>query len=111
MEKNYHELIRDHHRDWCEMRLAYTDDTMMVEWFDGVRIDPRTIPAGKHAYQTRHSDYCDNLSLPRTVLEENEVCCVNFCGTIVTDKPLDLKGKGYRAKWTGERPVVYWSQI
>ena len=49
-------------------------------------------------YETRHSDY--DMSVPVTI--ENKVS-VNFCNTIITDKPLPLPDGGYiEIEWNEE---------
>lgn len=81
------------------MRLKYKRRKMLVQNFDGIRLDNNTIPCGLHSYQTRHSD--TDPSLPITVVPEGQVVMVNFCGTIVTDEPLDV---------SEETKIAYWSQ-
>ena len=63
-------------------------DIHKVEYFDGIRIDPQSLPKGKHMYHTRHSD--NDISQPVTIAPEGTAVIVNFCGTIVTDQPLEV---------------------
>lgn len=56
------------------------------EFFDW-RIDPTTIPEGKHVYMCRHDDNGDWVT-PVTI--ERRVW-VNFCGTFITDAPLEFE--------------------
>ena len=63
-------------------------DIHRVEYFDGIRIDPQSLPKGKHMYHTRHSD--NDISQPVTIAPEGTAVIVNFCGTIVTDQPLEV---------------------
>ena len=77
------------YRDKLKIRIKRQKGVHEVEYYDGVRISRDTIPAGKHAYQTRHSD--KDCCQPVTILPENAAVIVNFCGTIVTDYPLDVK--------------------
>lgn len=58
------------------------------EFFDGMRIDPDTIPSEKTWYQTRHDDD-GNWSDPVTIVRGRIL--VNFCGTLVSDADIDLK--------------------
>lgn len=71
-----------------EIRLKKEKEINRVEYFDGVRIDPNSVPDGKHLYHTRHSD--TDLSQPKTILPEGKVCVVNFCGSIVTEQALTI---------------------
>ena len=75
--------------DKLEIRLKRQRDFHVVEYFDGVRINPESLPTGKHMYHTRHSD--TDISQPVTIAPEGQVIVVNFCGTIVTDIPLNVK--------------------
>ena len=53
--------------------------------FTDVRIDPATIPEGKHMYHIRHSD--NDWGAPRTI--EPRVV-VNFFGTVILDKEIEF---------------------
>ncbi len=55
------------------------------EYLD-MRIDRRTVPRGKYAYDCRHDDSGDWVT-PATI--ERRVW-VNFAGTFVTDEPIDF---------------------
>lgn len=59
------------------------------KWHDAVRIDPSTMPNGKHGYQTRHTD--TDWSAPASIVGECADVRVNFCGTFVTDKALPIE--------------------
>lgn len=87
---NYADASRDNY-DTIEFRLHRSKEVIQGEWFDGERIDPATIPEGKYLYETRHSDKCDNLSMPASI--KNTSVIVNFCGSVVTTKPITYKGK------------------
>lgn len=54
--------------------------------FIDLRIDPNTIPQGKHWYHCRHDDDGDWVT-PVTI--EPRVI-VNFCGTFITDKEIEF---------------------
>lgn len=70
------------------MALTLSDGREITgEFFDGMRIDPETIPSGKHWYQTRHDDN-GNWTDPVTILRGRII--VNFCGTLISDADLDL---------------------
>lgn len=58
------------------------------EFFDGMRIEPQTIPSGKSWYQTRHDDD-GNWSDPVTIVRGRII--VNFCGTLISDADIDLR--------------------
>lgn len=74
----------------CQLiiRLKRRKEFLTVDYHDGVRVDPATLKPGQHLYHTRHSD--TDLAQPRTILPEGRAVIVNFCGSIVTDKPLDI---------------------
>ena len=86
---NYQELRNQCYKSIIDIRIKRQKEIHEVEFYDGVRIDPSTIPSGKHMYQTRHSD--TDLSRPLTIAPEGVSIVVNFCGTIVSDTPLDVK--------------------
>ncbi len=72
-------------KETLTIRLKRQKTFHFVEYHDGLRV---TAPAGRHAYQTRHSD--TDVCLPATILPEGQDCIVNFCGTIVTATPLNV---------------------
>lgn len=78
------------YEDTLEIRLKYQRDFHMVEYFDGVRLNDETIPEGKYAYQTRHSD--TDWATPVSIVPLGKKVLVNFCGTIVSDHPLNVRG-------------------
>ena len=61
----------------------------LVEWFVGIRIDPATIPEGKHLYQTRHAE--GDWGRPISITKGNVL--MNFCGSVVTSESLCLEGE------------------
>ena len=71
-----------------EIRMKRQKDIHKVEYFDGVRVNPDTLPKGKHLYHTRHSD--TDISQPVAIAPKGTIIVVNFCGSIVTDKPLNV---------------------
>lgn len=75
--------------DTLEIRIKRQKDIHKVEYFDGIRIDPKSLPKGKHMYHTRHSD--NDVCQPVAIAPEGTAVIVNFCGTIVTDKPLEVE--------------------
>lgn len=109
--KDYMVERRDNY-DTISFRLRWQKEEIKGEWFDGVHLDPCTIPDGKYLYETRHSDLCDNLSMPASI--KCTQIRVNFCGSVVTDKPITLKGKEltYEDEWSiSQRSVCYDSGI
>lgn len=85
-------LHRYNPSDGQKMTFFLSDGrTLSGEFFDGMRIDPDTIPAGKHWYQTRHDDY-GNWSDPVTIIEEHGIA-VNFCGTLISDTSLGIESE------------------
>lgn len=80
-------LKREH--DFLEIRMKRKKEVHLVEYFDGIRIDPSTVPEGKHLYHTRHSD--TDITSPVSIVPEGQAVIVNFCGSVVTDKPLEVK--------------------
>lgn len=83
---NYSEL--QDYRSILEIRIKRQAEYHTVEYFDGVRLNPNTLPEGKHMYHTRHSDY--DMASPVAIAPEGTPVIVNFCGTIVTDEPLKV---------------------
>ena len=83
----YNSVLR--RKDHLVIRLKRQKEFHDVEFFDGMRIDPSTIPAGKHMYHTRHDDY-GNICTPVAIAPEGTGIVVNFCGTIVTDEALNV---------------------
>lgn len=61
----------------------------MVKFYDGVRVNANTLSEGEHLYHTRHSD--DDITQPVTIAPEGVPIIVNFCGSIVSDVPLNVK--------------------
>lgn len=75
--------------DNLEIRLKHQKEFHLVKYFDGIRVDAKTLSEGEHLYHTRHSD--TDLSQPVTIAPEGVSIIVNFCGSIVSDKPLNVK--------------------
>ena len=71
-----------------EIRLKRQKKTYMVQFFDGMRIDPKTVPECLHVYHTRHSD--TDCSQPVTIAPEGVGILVNFCGTIVSEEKIEV---------------------
>lgn len=87
MLKNYIDNLDN--KCMLEIRLRRQKDFCKVEYFDGIRLNPDTLPDGKHMYHTRHSE--DDISQPVAIAKEGTSVIVNYCGTIVTDKPLKVE--------------------
>ena len=91
------------------MIFKYKRQSHEVEYFDGVRVDPASLPKGLHMYHTRHSD--TDMSQPVTIAPEGTPIIVNFCGTIVTKEDFALKDetKIMGVNWVGfcdeQRPI------
>ena len=90
MVYDYKQKKETGYEDTLEIRLKYQRDFHVVEFFDGVRLNDETIPEGKYAYQTRHSD--TDWARPVTIVPLGKKVLVNFCGTIVSDQPLNVRG-------------------
>ena len=86
---DYNQQKHEGYEDLLEITLDGEDKPHIVEFFDGVRLDPKTIPSGKHLYHTRHDDY-GNWSEPVTIAPEGSQIMVNFCGSIVSDEEIIL---------------------
>jgi hypothetical protein len=86
---DYKDLKGTSYEDTLEVRVKYQRKTYKVEYYDGIRIEDSSIPEGKYAYQTRHSD--TDWAQPVTIKSLGNVVVVNFCGTIVSDEPLPVK--------------------
>ena len=89
MLESYDKMKNQGYEDDLEIIIENDDKVYNVEFFDGVRLDPKTIPSGKHLYHTRHDDY-GNWSEPVTIAQEGCQIMVNFCGSIVSDEPFNL---------------------
>lgn len=76
--------------DKVEIRVKGQKGVKVVEWAEGVRIAPDTLPNGKHAYTTRHGDNGDWCT-PVAIAPECEMIRVNYCGTIITDEPIEIE--------------------
>ena len=76
--------------DKVEIRVKGQKGVKVVEWAEGVRIAPDTLPNGKHAYTTRHGDNGDWCT-PVAIAPECEIIRVNYCGTIITDEPIEIE--------------------
>ena len=86
---NYKQQIEDGMSEKLEIHVVGEKENRIVEFFDGIRLDPASIPEGKHMYHTRHNDDGD-WSTPVTVQVEERGIMVNFCGSIVTDEPINI---------------------
>lgn len=84
--ENYQQ--RQNLKNSLNIRLKGQKQKRQVEYFDGIRINPESIPEDSHMYHTRHSDR--DITQPVTILPEHQTVVVNFCGTVVTDRPLDI---------------------
>ena len=71
-----------------EIRLKRQKQVRTIQFFDGMRLNPDTIPAGLHAYHTRHSD--TDCTQPVTIAPEGVEILVNFCGTIVSEEKIEV---------------------
>lgn len=87
--RDYSEISKTSYGNKLDIRFKYKRESHEVEYYDGVRINPETLPEGKHLYHTRHSD--TDITQPLTIAPEGVNIIVNFCGSIVTDKVFDLK--------------------
>jgi hypothetical protein len=85
---NYKHLVKKS-LSKIDFRFRWKKEHHEVEFFDWIRVNPDTIPKGKHMYHTRHRD--NDWSSPVTIAPEGKSILVNFCGTIVTDKKFDIK--------------------
>lgn len=72
-----------------EIRIRGQRGVREVEWADGIRIAPDSLPSGKHAYTTRHSD--NDWCTPVAIAPECDMIRVNFCGTIISDEPIEIE--------------------
>ena len=79
MRRNANDIIYD------EVAVLGTP-ALFTDW----RVDRATIPASMFLYEVRHadSDWGDPCQLARGIL-------VNFYGTILTTKPMDIPESGY----------------
>ena len=91
MEDNKYTLLKESgFIDKIEIRLRGKEGVKVVEWLEGIRLNKEKLPEGKHLYETRHADDGDWCT-PVSIVPEDCVCRVNFCGTIVSDEELDVK--------------------
>ena len=84
-----YDLAEKGYKSKIEIRLKGMRGLREVEFYDGIRVSIDTIPSGKHMYHTRHSE--SDWSTPISIAPEGRPIMVNFCGTIVTDVPFDIK--------------------
>lgn len=68
------------------------------------RIDRATVPKGLYIYDTRHNDNGDWVT-PVTV--EDKIVTVNFCGTLITKKPVTFRSKKDRCRNIDHRSYRY----
>jgi len=80
--------------DSIKIKIKGSKEWEKVEWFDGIRINPASLPTDKHLYHTRHADDKD-WARPATIVPKGANVLVNFCGSIVTDKELNLTEETY----------------
>lgn len=88
MNYDYSEARKQESQLFVYIRLKHERKYYRCEYYDGMRILFDSIPVGKHRYETRHSDY--DLSQPVAIAPESKPVLVNFCGTIVSDIPIDI---------------------
>lgn len=70
------------------LRLKNERKYYRCEYFDGMRIINNSINKEKYRYETRHSD--SDISQPITIAPQGQLVIVNFCGTIITDIPINI---------------------
>ena len=70
------------------IRMKRRKEYLEVDYYDGIRVDSAELKPGQHLYHTRHSDI--DVTQPVSIVPEGQVVVVNFCGSIVTDKPLKV---------------------
>ena len=51
------------------IRLPGSDEMVKGELFDGIRIDPESVPSGKHLYWMRHED--GDVCIPVSISPES----------------------------------------
>lgn len=86
MSNNYKDLGLD--KCHLEIRIKRQKDFHTVEYFDGIRVNPDSVPDDKYMYHTRHSD--TDITQPVAIAPKGTTIIVNFCGTIISDKPLQV---------------------
>jgi hypothetical protein len=86
----YNELKESGFIENADIRIRHQSGVKEVEWCEGVRLDMEDIPTGKHAYQTRHADNGDWCT-PVAIAPECDMIRVNFCGTIISDEPIEIE--------------------
>lgn len=81
-------MLYDFNESYKQKAIIKLEDGREVEgwFFDGCRLEPKTIPENHYWYQTRHgdNDWCTPLSIVQGGV------LVNFCGTFVCDVNLEL---------------------
>lgn len=86
----YNKLKESGFIEKIEIRVRGQKGVKEVEWAEGIRIAPDTLPNGKHAYTTRHADNGDWCT-PIEIAPECDMIRVNFCGTIISDEPIEIE--------------------
>ena len=91
MERDKYQMLKDSgFIEKIEVRIRGNKGVKEVEWCEGVRIAPDTLPAGKHSYETRHGDNGDWCT-PVSIMPAGCVIKVNYCGTIISDEDLSIE--------------------
>ena len=88
-DTEFPELLRPH-RQMVRIRINRRKKTIKAEAYESVYFKDDDMPKGKYRYYCRHSerDWDKIISI-----KANLGLTVNFWGTIVTDNPIDFKGK------------------
>lgn len=80
-------MIRDYVKFLADrISIEVNGKDYIVEWFYGIRLDPATIPEGKHLYKTRNAE--DDWGRPISITKDDVL--VNFCGSVVTTEDLGI---------------------
>jgi hypothetical protein len=94
---NRYEILRLKNGEEYVMRLKYIREEIPIKYYDGIRVRYDVLPKGWHCYQTRHSD--NSILRPVSVVPEGQEVIVNFCGTIITKRDLNIKEETKITVW------------
>ena len=83
-KKNYNDELD--YADQMDIQLSGSDEWISGELFDGMRLEPDSIPTGKHLYWMRHDE--GDMGTPVSV--SPSPILVDFYGSFVTDEELPI---------------------
>ena len=83
-KKNYNDELD--YAEQMDIQLSGSDEWISGELFDGMRLEPDSIPTGKHLYWMRHDE--GDMGTPVSI--SPSPILVDFYGSFVTDEELPI---------------------